>query len=226
MSPFIDDRAIMRIPRASIAGLNGIVDQKRQGEPIAKPYGPFKLPTSFIGRIAGWMMSRQNAAMNRAAVKQLKIEPSDRVLEIGFGPGQAIKLLATTSQAQMICGIDLSPVMLEQAAKSNRSSIEAGCVVLIRGTVSAMPFLDDHFTKVFAVSTFHDWESRSVGLNEAKRVLTNGGSLVLCVRREKKHPYPWSSPGLTSQELDADLALIKSLGYRNVRLFTRKLGRR
>lgn len=186
----------------------------------------FSLPRGFIGRIAGWIMSLQNRAMNRITVEQLKIAPRDNVLEIGFGPGEAIKYLARKSQAHSISGVDPSPAMLEQAMSANKQLIEAGRVVLIQGTVAALPFAADRFGKVFAVSTFHDWESRSAGLTEVKRVLENDGTLVLCLRRARKHPLPWSSPGLTSLELDEDLGLLKSCGFKDVRLISRRIRRR
>jgi ubiquinone/menaquinone biosynthesis C-methylase UbiE len=189
-------------------------------------HSQFSLPNGFIGRIAGWIMALQNRTMNRITVEQLKIAPDDSVLEIGFGPGEAIKYLTRKSQARTITGIDPSPAMLEQAMSTNKQSIDAGRVMLIQGTVAALPFAADRFSKVFAVSTFHDWESRSAGLKEVRRVLKDDGKLVLCLRRARKHPLPWSSPGLTSSELNHDLGLIKSCGFKHVQLISRRMRRR
>jgi ubiquinone/menaquinone biosynthesis C-methylase UbiE len=192
----------------------------------ASQKNPFSLPMGFIGRMAGWFMSFQNRTMNRIAIETLNVSPDDRVLEIGFGPGQAIKYLASNSQAQSITGVDPSPAMLEQATNVNKQAIESGRVVLIQGAVAALPFAANQFSKVFAVSTFHDWESRSAGLTEVKRVLKNEGKLVLCLRRKRKHPLPWSSPGLTLSELEDDLSLLKARGFRHVQLITRYFRRR
>ena len=184
-------------------------------------HSQFRLPRGFIGRIAGWIMALQNRAMNRITVEQLKIAPDDNVLEIGFGPGEAIKYLARKSQARTIIGVDPSPAMLKQGMSANKQSVDAGRVMLIQGTVGALPFAADRFAKAFAVSTFHDWESRSAGLTEVKRVLENDGNLVLCLRQARKHPLPWSSPGLTVSELDEDLGLLKTAGFKEVRMIRR-----
>jgi len=189
-------------------------------------HSQFRLPRGLIGRIAGWIMALQNRAMNRITVEQLKIAPDDNVLEIGFGPGEAIKYLARKSQARTIIGVDPSPAMLKQGMSANKQSVDAGRVMLIQGTVGALPFAADRFSKVFAVSTFHDWESRSSGLREVRRVLKDDGKLVLCLRRARKHPLPWSSPGLTSSELSQDLGLIKSCGFKAVQLISRRRRRR
>lgn len=175
-----------------------------------------------MGRIAGWIMSHQNRVMNRITIEELKISIDDKVLEIGFGPGEAIRYLASKTQTHNITGIDPSPAMLEQAMSANKHSIEAGRVALIQATVAALPFASDQFSKVFAVSTFHDWESRSAGLREIRRVLEIDGKLVLCLRRAPNHLLPWSSPGLTENELTEDLRLLKACGFYDVQLVARR----
>ena len=52
----------------------------------------FCLPRGVLGRVVGWVMSRENERMNRATVDLLRAGPQDHVLELGFGPGQAIEL--------------------------------------------------------------------------------------------------------------------------------------
>ena len=52
----------------------------------------FHRPTGFAGRAAGWVMATRgsNRKRNVWAVGLLDVQPDDRVLEIGFGPGVAI----------------------------------------------------------------------------------------------------------------------------------------
>ena len=72
-------------------------------------------PTGFTGRLVGRAMSIANARPNRLAVNALHIDPSDTVLELGFGPGRAINAMAVQAFAGTVYGIDKSPVMLRQA---------------------------------------------------------------------------------------------------------------
>jgi len=66
----------------------------------------------------GWLMNRHNAKMNMFAVEQLELSPSDRVLEIGFGGGAALRSLV--GRASFVGGVDLSREMVEWA-KANIS---------------------------------------------------------------------------------------------------------
>src|SRR5947209_8447596 len=55
-------------------------------------FGQFLRPHGFRGRAAGWVMATRgsNRERNIWAVGLLDVQPDDRVLEIGFGPGIAI----------------------------------------------------------------------------------------------------------------------------------------
>jgi hypothetical protein len=57
----------------------------------------FHHPTGAVGHVAGWIMGRRssNVARNRWAVQLLDVQPTDRVIELGCGPGVAIAALAS-----------------------------------------------------------------------------------------------------------------------------------
>src|SRR5919197_1400300 len=59
----------------------------------------FHQPTGAVGHIAGWIMGRRssNVARNRWAVGLLDVQPTDRVIELGCGPGVAIAALAVNT---------------------------------------------------------------------------------------------------------------------------------
>jgi len=186
--------------------------------------GQFRLPTGLVGRVTGWWMARGNKAMNGFAVQRLKVGMRDRVLEVGFGPGQAIEFLVKRTAAHFIAGVDPSPVMVEQAQSRNRDAIDGGRVWLAQGTADALPFGEDEFSRALAVNNFHIWESREGGLAELRRVLCDGGLLLLCLRRAARERRFWSSPGLTPEEVCDDQALLRQLGFSKLQLATRTLG--
>lgn len=190
----------------------------------AKPATPrswlqshFRVPRGWVGRWVGWFMSRENRRMNRLTVGLLHVAEDDDVLEIGFGPGHAIELLVTHTAARTIAGIDVSDVMVQQALARNDQAVAAGRVMLLMGTVQALPFADGQFSKVFAVSNFRIWDNRREALQEIHRVLRPGGRLVLSLRRAEVKPHWWSSPGLTPRQLAEDVRLIEGQSFRNVR---------
>jgi ubiquinone/menaquinone biosynthesis C-methylase UbiE len=163
------------------------------------------------------MMAWQNRALNRFAVRCLNVGRSDVVLEIGFGPGEAIHRLATRTSAKWIAGVDPSEIMLNRACQRNESFIHNGRVRLSQGSVEALPFGSGYFTHVFSVSTFQDWDNQSAALAEVRRVLAEHGVFAVCLRRMPRLRFPWSAPGSSEIELFQDQQLIAKHGFRDVR---------
>ena len=138
----------------------------------------FGRPTGWRGWAVGQLMALKNAGMSRLAVELMDIGPEDRVLEIGFGPGKAIAEAARRVSRGLVAGIDPSEVMLRQAERRNKRFIATGRVDLRQGSVSALPFEDRSFTRVFEVNSFHHWSSPAAGLAEIRRVMRDGGTLL------------------------------------------------
>ena len=65
---------------------------------------------------------------------------SDRVLEVGFGPGVIIHRLSKLAAAGHVAGIDQSREMVEQARARNATGIQSGRVDLRHGSVESLPF--------------------------------------------------------------------------------------
>jgi ubiquinone/menaquinone biosynthesis C-methylase UbiE len=170
-------------------------------------------------------MAAKNAYMNRLTVELLKVQPDDRVLEIGFGPGTLIHLLAKRATNGFVAGIDISELMVKQASRRNRKSIQTGRVELRQGTVSSLPYEDGRFTKICTVNTFHHWPSLENDLREVRRVLDERGLLFLCLRM--KHPSRkfLVAPGFTEEQVEEAQALVRRAGFCNIRTERRQLGR-
>jgi ubiquinone/menaquinone biosynthesis C-methylase UbiE len=207
------------VAKASVEGVARVVDD-------APLQSQFCLPRGVLGRVVGWVMSRENQRMNRAVVDLLRAGPQDSVLELGFGPGQAIKLLVKRSRAKWIAGVDPSDVMIEQATALNQESIDAGRVALFRATADKLPFPVGRFSKAFAINNFQIWSSPEAGVAEVRRVLKPGGTLVLCLRRAARRPRFWTSPGLTAREIEDVRRLLERNRFQDVRLVKRRLAPR
>src|SRR3712207_8319466 len=67
-----------------------------------------------------------NRRRNVWAVSLLGVRPEDRVLEIGFGPGIAIRELGRLARKGYVCGIDHSELMLRRAKRINHESPKHG----------------------------------------------------------------------------------------------------
>jgi hypothetical protein len=56
---------------------------------VNKIVSQFKMPTGFLGSIVGIIMSYRKSNLERGkwAVELLNLQPNNKVLEVGFGPG-------------------------------------------------------------------------------------------------------------------------------------------
>ena len=136
-------------------------------------------PRGFAGGVAGSFMQVVNHTPNTLAVEALAVGPSERVLELGCGPGCAIARMASLASNGVVYGIDQSPVMLEQAERRNRSAILGGRVVLLRALFERLPFPDDSFDATLAVNVAYFWDDSLAALREVRRVLRPGGRLAI-----------------------------------------------
>lgn len=190
---------------------------------IARQFGN---PSGFWGGVVGRIMALKNAAMHEFAVECLDVQPTDRVLEIGFGPGRQLAEIAGRAPAGLVAGIDLSPVMVAQAARRLSRVPGAQDADLRAGSVESLPWPDAHFTKVCATNNFQFWPDQLACLEEAARVLAPGGTLLLCLRTKESGKPGQLAPGFTVEEIDAAAELMARAGLREVRRRARALGRR
>jgi ubiquinone/menaquinone biosynthesis C-methylase UbiE len=144
-------------------------------------------------------MGRDDSA-HRELVALLAPAPAARICEIGFGPGQLLALLAAGDPAALVCGVDPSPVMLEQARRRLDRAGAADRADLRPGVAGALPFPDHHADHVVAVNTALFWPDLEAALVDARRVLRPGGSLLIAwhsatsprrIQRAIAQPEPW-----------------------------------
>ena len=160
----------------------------------------FGNPRGLIGHLVGLIMAYENRARNQWALSLLDIQPTDRILEIGFGPGWAVQKASKLAYEGLVAGVDRSMTMVKQAAMRNRLEIKSGHVSLRLGTATEIPFGNGVFNKVYAVNSFHEWDNPMLGLQEIRRVLTRGGFLLIV-----EHPHEMSTE-TKIQELQTSLS--------------------
>ena len=185
----------------------------------------FGQPTGWLGWLVGHLMAAKSAPMNRLAVELLEVKPEDRILEIGFGPGTAVALLAERAQRGFVAGVDRSEVMVRQTTKRNRKTIQMGRVEVRQGSASSLPFGDNSFDKVLAVNSFHHWTAPEHDLLEVRRVMRDGGTLVLALRMALPNPKMVAAPGLTAEQVGQAKSFVEQAGFRDVRTIVRDVGR-
>ena len=166
----------------------------------------FGRPQGSLGRLGGIIMARTNQRIAAWAIDQLGIRQSDKVLEVGFGPGVGIELLAKSASSGRVVGVDASNAMVEQATSRNAKAIEAGRVDLRKGAVEQLPFADKMFDAALAVNSMQVWPDAVAGLREIRRVMKPSGRIALAFTRHSGQP----KPGVAD--------LLMAAGFSNVRV--------
>lgn len=141
--------------------------------------GMFGRPAGFLGRIGGLLLAFEKGEFIPWVVEQLAIAPGAQILEVGFGPGVAIRYIAQQTPTVHIAGVDYSPVMVQQATNRNAAAIAQGKVELHYGPVAALPFGAERFDGAFSINSIQLWPDALAGLREIRRVLKPGGRMVL-----------------------------------------------
>ncbi|OEU92180.1 hypothetical protein DB35_05470 [Streptomyces abyssalis] len=136
---------------------------------------PFARPAGVLGRLAGRFMLWTNR--QEEVIDLLDIQPGDEVLEVGYGPGGLVRLLAARTGA--VRGVDPSPEMHAAATRTNRAAVRAGRVVLGLGTAEATGEEDRSVDRVVCVNNVAIWPDLEAGLRELHRVLRPGGQMVI-----------------------------------------------
>ena len=139
--------------------------EKRQVQRAYELYAPV------YDFIFDWIFSPGRAA----AVKQLDLQRSDSVLEVGIGTGLNLPLYPATIQ---LTGIDLSQEMLDKAVERVQSLAMPNVTLKVMDATS-LDFGDNEFDKAVATYTISAVPDPVAVLREMRRVVKPGGVIVI-----------------------------------------------
>jgi ubiquinone/menaquinone biosynthesis C-methylase UbiE len=147
-------------------------------------YDQFRKPTGFMGHLVGYALAFKNRERSEWVLALLDLKPTERVLEIGFGPGADIQ--RASRHAAFVAGIDHSEVMVHQASSRNSRAIAEGRVELKLGTAGELPYPEANFDCIFAINVAQFWKDLPKTFAELRRVLKPGGRILLAVQPRNK----------------------------------------
>lgn len=195
--------------------------KERALDRILRWWGPrggiaqFHRPTGVVGHLAGWLMGRRssNVARNRWAVELLDIQPADRVIELGCGPGVAVAALARRAVGGVVVGVDHSAVMISQARRRNRAAVRDGRVRLVQAPVEGLLLDEGPFDAALAVNTVGMWPDPALRLRELGRLLRPGGRIALVTQPR----CPGATVATSAAAADELAALLTEAGFEQLR---------
>jgi ubiquinone/menaquinone biosynthesis C-methylase UbiE len=155
-----------------------------------------------------------NVERNEWTLSLLDLRPTDHVLEIGYGPGIAIRKVAETVTRGHIVGLDHSGVMLSQASRRNADSLATGRTTLMLGSVSALTELSGPFDRIYSVNVFMFWDD-PVGVFQAlRRLLAPTGVLATTLQPRGRRPTDEDTVHAGNRITES----LKAAGFTQVRL--------
>lgn len=183
--------------------------------------GQFGRPRGLGGHLAGWVMARRssNRRRSRWVVSLLGVQPTDRVLEIGFGPGIAIQALSRLATSGLVYGVDHSKIMVRQAGRRNAAAIRSGRVDLRCASVENLPASAERLDRVVAVNSMGFWPDPPARLKELRDRLRPGGQIAIASQPR----CPGATKETSEQAAQQIETLLREVGFSGVRVETLSL---
>jgi len=173
--------------------------------------------------ITALSMTAGRSPLARTVAHAAGLTPADRVVDIGCGPGTAVRHAARRAAAAT--GVDPDPAMLTLARWSNATR-RAPNVSWLQGRAEKLPLPDGWATVAWAISSVHHWEDRGAGISEAWRVLAPAGRLVLAERLARPGARGHAAHALTRDQATDLARQLTAAGFRQVEQHMAQAGHR
>lgn len=181
----------------------------------------FKKPTGLFGIFSSNVMIKGNKNKYDKLIKDMDIQPHDKLLEIGYGPGIGIGTIADTCETCTIHGIDFSKLMYKKASKYNKSNIDKGMIVLNYGDFVNMSVVNNDYDKIFCLNVVYFWNELKEPFDKVLSLLKSGGTFhIFMADRSMLQKAPGSVFNKYSIEQIADA--LKSAGFTDVKYYFEK----
>jgi SAM-dependent methyltransferase len=135
----------------------------------------FKKPRGLFGNFYSKLMEKGNSRNYVVLINELNIQPNDKILEIGYGPGIGIRLILEKCNSCLIHGIDFSKLMYRKASELNRKSIHDKKVELFLADFLSVSFESNYYDKIFCLNVIYFWDNLLVPFQTIKSVLNSDG---------------------------------------------------
>jgi SAM-dependent methyltransferase len=179
-----------------------------------KLFENFAHPRGLWGRLAGQVMARKAANVERGqwALAELDPAPDDRVLELGYGPGVSLAEACRRVDRGRVIGVDESPAMLRQARRRNAGSLRDGRLELRVGDAQRLDADLCDFDLIFAINVWQFWNDQGATVRHLAERLGPGGRLALVYMQPPEGSTTGDEAGerLQKQFVDAGLAAVET----------------
>lgn len=177
-------------------------------------------PSGWFGRFfMSRLFNKGNADLNHFIKDLLDLQESDKVLEVGYGPGELINEIASFTTKGIVEGIDFSEAMYTEASSINTKYIADKRVKLLVGNCDDMPYENGSFDKICTSNTIYFWDNPDKVLKEMLRIIKGGGKIVVGFRdKEHMDKLPLSHDVFNTYSSEEVAAFLSNAGFTDVRI--------
>jgi ubiquinone/menaquinone biosynthesis C-methylase UbiE len=156
----------------------------------------------------------------RLPVELASVSDSDRVVDIGCGPGVSARIAA--NRGARVIGVDPARVMLRLARICTRG---LPAVSWWRGAAEQLPVPNGWATVVWTIASVHHWRDVTAGLSDVRRVLASGGKFLVIETHVRFNASNLANHGWTDYQVQSFAAQCRTAGFDSVRIDHRPRGR-
>lgn len=138
----------------------------------------FKQPRGFLGKIVSAVMKQGNRPDYDKLIPELRIQPGDKIFEIGYGHGKGVHRLCSGFDCH-VSGIDFSKLMYREAQKRNRKYIAEGKVELLYGNINDTTLPESRYDKAFCIHVVYFWDQLRQPFEKVHSLLKEGGTYYI-----------------------------------------------
>jgi ubiquinone/menaquinone biosynthesis C-methylase UbiE len=171
----------------------------------------------------GEEMEQHHSSITQQTLERMRLEPGERVLDLGCGAGWASRLLAQQvgggERPGQVVGLDVSDEMIRRA---RANSTQFDNLLFVVGSAQQIPWQEDYFDKVLSVESFYYYGDQDRALDELLRVMAPAGELYILINLYKDNHYSmrWVEelkvPVHAKSEKEY-IEMLKAHGYEEVR---------
>ena len=183
----------------------------------------FKKPAGLFGNFSSNVMVKGNRNKYNALIKDMDIQPNEKLLEIGYGPGIGIQMISQIHESCVIHGVDFSKLMYKKASKLNKSDIDKNKVQLQYGDFLHMPIEQSQYDKIFCLNVVYFWDELNKPFEKSRSLLKAGGAFFIFMHDvntliEKKAP----DSVFNKYSIEQVVAALRSSGFNSIEHYSKK----
>ncbi|MBS1668018.1 MAG: methyltransferase domain-containing protein [Bacteroidetes bacterium] len=137
-----------------------------------------KQPHRLLNRFEDCSLATQHNLLSQWTIEQLKIEPYQHILEIGYSNGFTLHEISKKLKVGFLAGIDASIKSYLQAYKKNKQAIESQLMELHFGEIQALPYPSQYFHSIYSINQYDTWQNPQSQFMQLSSLLKTAGRLI------------------------------------------------